>query len=320
MSLDEARRKAAETVRSEIGTFVRLGAGEYNGDTNQFEFPLIIQSPKLIKDSLGREVRDVRFFSELGLGTLTVDGTTGEIERPNLNTMRAKIREQREEIDIAVQKALVSAAGRQLSHLPFPENQYSPLEDILAELLLRGDILEKDIELMDEGRNNERYSEYVDQLIKLDLAEREDGVITPGDILIGMEDEASTYQQAINMAIGRYFEHTLSDFDMIKRTLGPYLVIAGYYYRRALETEELPLVGESELRNAIKNERGYTGREKQEKLFKTSRYLTQLEGVGILHPVQREGKRLWSGDKSIQDRLREHSEYLGQYRPLMISG
>lgn len=315
MSMDEARRKAEKVVRFELGTFLRLGPSQYDDTAGEFRFPLIIRSPQIIRDAHRDETIDVRFFSELNLGEITVDGTTGEINRPNRSTIQRKVREHENKIDIAVQKALISAVGRQFSHLPFPENQYSPLEDILAALLLQGDISMARIEMMDDGRSNTRYNEYVERLIDLDLVNRNGQTLTSGDILISLSDKSETYQEALNAAVGRYFEHNLSEFDMIKRALGPYLILAGYYYRQALELEEIPVIDEEELRRAIKLE--YTGQGREQKLFKTSRYLIQLESVGILESMPHGGTQYWTGNETVCDKLRNQSDYLTPVENLM---
>lgn len=316
MTMKEARRKAEHEVRHELGTFVRLAAGELDKEAGQFEFPIIIRSPKIITDGRQEEVTDVRYFSELDLGTISIDATTGEIDRPNRNTIRRKVREHEDEVEIAVQKALVSAAGRKLSHLPFPENQYSPLQDILAEVLLQNEVPMGQIEMMDKGRNNDRYQEYVEKLITLDLLDRRERVITAGSILVSLYDETDTLQEALNAAMGRYFEHNIGEFKMIKRTLGPYLIIAGRYYRRALELEELPVIEESELRRAIEHE--YSGKTCEEKLFKLSRYLIQLENVGILESVSQNGDRYWSGNEELYRDLKQQSDYLASAATLAI--
>jgi hypothetical protein len=64
MSLEEARRKAEHAVRTELGTFVRVGPGELDEGEGEFRFPLLISSPKIITDSRQENVVDVRYFSE----------------------------------------------------------------------------------------------------------------------------------------------------------------------------------------------------------------------------------------------------------------
>ena len=315
ISEDEARRYAEDVVRTELGMFLRLGDGEYNESESEYQFDLVISSPKAIRDALNGEVTDVRFFSELDLGQVTVDGKSGDVERPDIPAIKSKIRDQQEQVEIAVRKALVSAAGHRFAHLPFPENQYAPLEDILSHVLLHGTLSMDDISMMDADRDNRRYHEYTQNLLELDLLSQDGNTLTSGDVLIGIEDECDSYQETINTAIGRYFEHNLGEFDMINRTLGPYLVIASRYYRRALELEELPLIDEEELRQSIVSE--YSGKEQRQKLMKFYRYLVHLENVGILQSVNQGGQRLWVGDDEVDELLREQTEYLGPVQTLL---
>jgi hypothetical protein len=314
MSLEEARRKAEEEVRYDLGTFVRVGAGELDEEHGEFRFPLLIRSPKIITENQTQDVVDVRYFSELNLGTLRIDATTGEIDRPHRGKIRRKVREHENEVEIAVQKALVSAAGQKLSHLPFPENQYSPLQDILAEILLQDEMTMAQIELMDEGRSNNRYSEYTEKCLTIDLLDRNGDTLSAGSILVSLLDQTDSFQEALNAAMGRYFEHNVGEFGMIKRTLGPYLVVAGRYYRRALELEEMPVIEQDELRRAIEHE--YSGKNREKKLMKLSRYLIQLEAVGILNSVNRNGEWHWSGDEELRDSIREQ-EYLDPIETLI---
>jgi hypothetical protein len=170
------------------------------------------------------------------------------------------------------------------------------------------------IEMMDEGRSNNRYHEYVEKLVAIDLLDLSGRTISAGSILIGLYDDSGTFQEALNAAMGRYFEHNVGEFGMIKRTLGPYLVVAGRYYRRALELEEMPVIDEDELRRAIEHE--YSGTERDKKLMKLSRYLIQLEAVGILESVSQNGEWFWSGSEEVRQELQEQ-EYLSPVETLI---
>lgn len=314
ISEEEAHRKAVTMVRSELGMYLQLGEGDFNREQNKFVFPLLIQSPKLIRDGEGN-VRDARFFSELNLGDVTVDGATGEVNRPRIQTIEAQIRKQEERVELAVRKALVSIAGSKLSHLPFPENQFAPLEDILSHVIVHGSLSMESIEMMDSGRKNDRYSEYVESCKELDLLQVADGILISGDLLIGMEEDQETLQGAVNAAIGRYFEKNIGEYQMINRTLKPYLVIAGRYYRRSLELEQMPKIEEEELRQAVMAE--YTGKEREKKLMKMYRYLVHLNDIGILHPQQEGAKTVWVGDPDVDAALRKQSEFLSHYQSVL---
>lgn len=317
ISEEEAQRRAEGLVRSELGMFLRVGDGTLNEEEDQYEFPLLIRSPKIIENRHG-EVSDVRYYEKLELGNVIVDGETGDVSRPNIRTIKSKIRDQQEEVEIAVRKALVNAAGRKFSHLPFPENQFAPLEDILAHVLIHGSVEVDQIKMMDKDRANNRYSEYMEKLVDLDLLQREEGVLTSGNMLIGFENKSESHQETVNRAIGRYFEHNIGDFAMINRTLGPYLVIAGRYYRQAVLQQELPYINVDDLREAIISE--YSGKEKQQKLMKIYRYLVHLEEVGILQPVQQGQETVWTGNEDIRDDLLEQSELLGPIQTLLPNG
>lgn len=316
MDKEEARRKAMEKVRFELGTFVRLGDGDLDQEEDEFIFPVKIRSPKVILDDKRKQPVDVRYLSSLDLGEVRVDRKSGDVERPHRGKIKKQIRNREEELQQAVQKALVSASGGKFSHLPFPENQYAPLEDILSQLILNDNVSRDDIDMMDQ--DGDKYESYVSKLIELDLVrESRDGrTLRAGDVLVTLLDKNhySDYE-ALNAAVGKYFEQNLGEFKMIKRTLGPYLVIAGHYYQRALELEEMPKIREQDLRAALEHE--YSGRRLREKQFKLSRYLLQLEDVGILESVPQNGERYWVGDEDIRDALKDQTDYLGPLSELV---
>lgn len=320
---DEARRKAMEVVRFELGTYLRLGHYEFDEDEFEFVFPITIRAPKLILDAQKENAVDLRSLSQIELGEIRVDGKTGDVDRPQKRSVKKELRQYEKDLNRAIQKALVSASGRQLSHLPFPENQFAKLEDILAQAILNDEITRWDIELMDsdidEDSKGTTYEEYVNDLIELNLLKRgsEDGVYRAGDLLTRIQNDENYdgHNEEMNAALGVYFESRHGDFDMIRRTLGPYLVIAGHYYRRALELEQLPTISEQELREAIRFE--YTGQRSSKKEFKFSRYLIQLQEVGVLQPVYDRGERFWVGSDKIRTKLERQTEELGEFSRLM---
>lgn len=320
---DEARRKAMKVVRFELGTYLRLGHHEFDEEEFEFVFPITIRSPKLILDAQQKDAVDLRSLSEIQLGHITVDAKTGEVDRPRKSSLKKELRQYEEELNRAIQKALVSASGRQLSHLPFPENQFAKLEDILAQAILNDEVSKWDIELMDSDRDDDNegtsYEEYVEDLLSLNLLKQghQEDVYAAGDLLtkIQNDEDYDGHNEEMNAALGVYFESHFGDFDMVKRTLGPYLVIAGHYYRRALELDQMPTISESELREAVRFE--YSGQRASRKEFKLSRYLIQLQEVGVLEPVYDRGERLWVGDDDIRTKLERQTDYLGEFSRIM---
>lgn len=313
---DEARRLAMEAVRFNLGTYLRLDSGEFDEEELQYTFPIILRSPKLILDEDKENAVDMRFLDPLYVGDVTVDANSKEVDYPTSKEIKDRLNDYEEELNAAIQKALVRASGSSLSHLPFPENQYAPVQDILSEVILNGEIHTDDLVMMDRYEDSEKYQKYIDSLVELDLLKRRDTVLRSGDVLNTIQEKdqfeghkLETHQDELNAALGRYFEHNVGEFEMVKRTLGPYLAIAGFYYRRALELDELPVISEDDLRNGIKFE--YDGRRQRKKLFKMSRYLVQLEDVGVLNPVYHNGERFWVGDENTFSRMKASTDQLG---------
>lgn len=313
----EARRLAMEAVRFELGTYLRLDSGEFNDEELEYTYPITLRSPKLILDGNKENAVDLRFLDSIELGEVTVDAKTKEVDHPTSRQIKDELGDYEEDLNAAIQKAVVRASGSNLSHLPFPENQYAPLQDILSEVILNGQIAIDKMEMMDGYEDNDKYMKYVDSLVELDLLKRTDEpVFQSGDVLntIQKKDrfeghQINTHQDELNAALGLYFEHNVGEFEMIKRTLGPYLAIAGFYYRRALELDELPVINENELRDGIKAE--YNGRKQRKKLFKMSRYLIQLEEVGVLDSLYNNGERFWTGNENTFDKLKDTADQLG---------
>jgi hypothetical protein len=76
---------------------------------------------------------------------------------------------------------------------------------------------------------------------------------------------------------------------------------SGYYYKRAIDVEEALPVTESEFKDEI--EERYPGINGVRKRFKTSRYLIQLEDVGLLERDSESAEAAWVGDSDIVEDL-----------------
>ncbi|GAA0259940.1 hypothetical protein [Haladaptatus pallidirubidus] len=316
VSEDEARRVAMEAIRFNLGTYLRLDDGEFDEDELEYTFPITLRSPKLILDENKENAVALRFLDPIHVGDVTVDASTKDVDHPTSKQVKAKLEEYEKELNEAVQKALVRASGSSLSHLPFPENQYAPIQDLLSEVILNDEIDVDAIRTMDSYEDGEKYQQHIDSLVELDLLKRGNVTLRSGDVLNTIQEKdkfegqkIETHQDELNAALGRYFQHNVGEFDMIKRTLGPYLALAGFYYQRALTLGELPIIKENDLRDGIKLE--YSGRERRKKLFKMSRYLIQLEDVGVLNSVYQNGERYWVGDDTTFTQLQATADQLG---------
>lgn len=316
VDLPEARRAAMEAVRFNLGTYLRLDEGEFDEEEHEYLFAIILRSPKLILDEDKENAVDLRYLDPIEVGVVSVDAATKDVDYPTSRQVKKELERYESELNAAIQKALVRASGSSFSHLPFPENQYAPIQDILSEVILNGEITTAALEMMDGYEEGEKYQKHIDSLVELDLLKRDERILRSGDVLntIQQKDKfgghrVRTHQDELNAALGRYFEHNVGEFEMIKRTLGPYLAIAGFYYRRALELDDLPAISEKDLRDGIKLE--YKGQTQQKKLFKMSRYLIQLEEVGVLSSLYQNGQRYWVGDETTFTRLKTTADQLG---------
>lgn len=319
---EEARRKAVETVRKKLGMYPSVGDGEYDPEQRCYSFEISIRTPKLILSGDRESAVDLRYLKPVEVGAAHVAVSDLSVDCPTRQELRTAVKDHEERLNKAIQKAVVRATGSNLSRLPFPGNQYAPVQDILSEVILNGEISPDRLKRMDNIDDSDKYQKYVDDLVELDLLRRESGLLTSGDVLTTIQEKdrfhghsLENHHDELDAALGRYFESNVGELNMIKRTLGPYLAIAGYYYRRALELGELPRIKESDLRRGIELE--YTGQQREEKEFKLSRYLVQLESIGVLENVIQGGERYWIGDDTTFSNLQDSADEHGPITPLI---
>jgi len=307
----EAKKRAEELLVSEVGNIPRLGDVQY--EEGMYVYPLVTRMPRVILDEEGKEVVDVRYLSGNRVGEIRVDARTGEVDRSRLSDIRKDIRSQELQIEEAVQKALVSASATHFANLPFPEHRYTPILDILSEVIVDGDFRMgwlKDLGL-DEY---EKYQEYVEMLEDVNLIRNNDGLVEPDDVLIRIltedsgtveEMEMDTPSKELNVAMAHFFREGSENIEAIQGILGPHLHLSGVCYRRAIEIEEMPMVGEGALRDKL--DRKYSGRDAKQKKFKMSRYLVQLEQVGLLESHKQQDGYVWKGKEGIRNEMLKQS-------------
>ena len=295
VSEDTARNEAEKTLRFEIGNLPHLGSPDY--EDGEYVFPVLIRVPRVIFDEDREDPINVKFLSSEDLGVIRVDAESGEAaERTDVWQINKRIREKKKEVDRAIQMALVRAEAEKFSLLPFPEHRYTPIQDLLADVILRGQIPRERFDEIGTGAW-EKYEEYVDALIDAGLLRMENSRVTAADHLIEIEASTDEPSEALNVALAYFFREGTYDHDMVFSILGPYLTIAGYYYRRSIETDDLPRIETRQFREQIRQ--AYSGRDGRLKAFKLSRYLLQLEEIGILRSKSEKDGRGWVGDSEI---------------------
>lgn len=310
----EARRKAEEVLAFKIGNLPHLGEPEEEDE--EFVFPLVTNMPRVIFDEDRRHPIDVKFMSSDKVGEIRIDKTTGEIvDRSHVYQIERKIRAQRMEIEEAVEKALVRSSATRFSRLPFPEHRYTPILDILSHLILEGPISSEELQEMNAS-NEQKYRDYVEMLDEVDLVrERDDGQIEADNIFIELQAQEDTHPEMLNAALAHFFEKGAEHIETIRSILGPYLVLAGYYYQRALEVDGYPKIPEQEFVEEI--EKNYSGEDRVQKKFKISRYLIQLEEVELLESNNQAGSPTWSGRESVKQNLLREDQLLDPIAEVM---
>lgn len=306
ISKEKAETEAEKILRFKIGSLPHLGSPEY--EDGDYVFNVSIRLPRVIFDEERENPIDLRYLSSEEVGEIRINAESGELsERTDVWTINTKIKEKQREVDIAVQKALLKAEAEKFSLLPFPEHRYTPIQDLLAEVILQGQIPKERFDEIGSGAW-EKYEEYVAALDEADLLRQTEDRITGADHLIEIEARTDYPSDALDAALAQFFREGADNYDLISQILGPYLTIAGHYYRRSLEVDELPRVSTRDFREQIHQR--YSGRDGREKTFKLSRYLLQLEAIGLLSSESARDGRGWVGKSEILVEILQQEEAL----------
>lgn len=301
----EARRKAEETLAFEIGNLPRLGDVETT--ESEYVFPLEIRLPRVIFDEDRKRPVEVKYLSSETIGNIRVDAVTGEVERPHLNQIESNIRRERKVVEEAVQKALVRSSAAKFSKLPFPEHRYTPILDILSHIILEGPIGDEELEELN-AVGEQKYRDYVEILKDVDLVRTREGQIEADDVLIELQANQSKPPKLLNGALAHFFEAGADNIETIREILGPHLIISAFYYQTSLVDGGVPSMTAEEFEEVL--ERHYYGNDLVEKRFKLSRYLVQLEDVGLLKSSTGVDRPSWSGKKKVRQNLLREDEML----------
>jgi len=306
---EEARKEAEKILRFKIGPQYNLGAPQKEDDGTLI-FPVEIRLPRVIFNETRSLPVDVSYMESRQVGEVSV-ASSGETNYTHPQSIYSNVREVEQEIQRAVEKALISAAAKDFTKLPFPENRYAPVEDLLGKVILEGEIPIEDISSLETSKEDDKYTKYLPDLEDSELLRRSDGKLIEGDLLANFKREEDRHSEVLNTALAHYFREQINNLGDLHGALGPYLAIAGFYYRLAIQANELPVIKEDELRDAFKHHYQGQGKQSKKKQFKIDRYLLHLERAGILTCHTESNERFWSGDEDLLDELEEETEYIG---------
>lgn len=299
----KAKKEAEKNLRLTVGNLPHLGDSEMQN--GEYVFPIMISVPRVIFEDTqeGPKPVEVKFLSESKVGEIHVDAQSGEINsRTDLRDIEDRIEEKKKEIERAVQKALIKSAADDLSLLSYPKHRNNPALEILSEIIISEQI---ELDKLRSFRSFEKYRNHLDTLEEAGLVSEEDGCIVAGDPLKYIEEDNGSPSERLNAALAYLFKTNADDLGFMSDFLGPYLKVAGYYYRRAIESDSLPEVTIEEFRRKMSKEEG------REREFQVSRYLIELEQVGLLKISATDfGERAWVGDPSIKAEILQQEQQL----------
>lgn len=309
VKLEDAKSKAESELIKNIGNLPRLD--EPREEDRKFIFPIIIRYPRVIFDEDKKNPLKVEYLSKQQVGQIKIDKDSGELERTKLGDIEREIRDKKDEIQEKIDRAIVRSAADEFSRLPFAEHRFAPVLDLLAKVIMEGEISQEELEVIDDSSDSD-YLDYLEALVEVGLLRQRNDVIEAGNVLIEIEKKEDHKNEMMNSALAVFFKEGEEEYmEIVEKILGPYLYLASHYYYRALGIGELPSLREDELYDAI--DKRYSPGQATVKKFKMFRYLFQLENVGILEKGETDR---WKGNENIFQAL--YSEEFEESSRLMV--
>lgn len=300
VSKEEAERKAHEFLRARIGNIPHIRSAELKGDV--WVIPIDVNYPKvfLSKDNLPIKTR---FIKIANVGKIELSAINGDFRyHPRVWDIEASINKGMDLIRNIVEKALVKVGSSNFSILPFSELRYSPIIDILANLLTDEKFYLPDV-TKDEFQAS-KYRGYVRDLERVGLVRISNDVVIPGNLFTVMEerlpDNAKDFDR-LSALMSLFFERGYSFIESVRSVLGPHLDLSGFIYRESLEFGDLLSFTKRELRIMMDD---------PNKDIKIPRYLLQLERVGIIEEDRTSGLASWKPREEIFNNLSRENEIL----------
>ncbi len=308
----EAERVAYMFVREKYGNLPSLGTPTYKEGI--WVVPIDVKYPRILFEPSVDRPKKVRFMKFQNVGRIIIDEKAGTIvDKPRYYDLRNEIRDRLESIQINVQKALVKVGANRFSQLPLSEHIHSPIEDIIAYLLVN-DTLNLSEALSTLSREEQgKYSKYVDALTAVGSVRRNENMLVPDNALIEIEQKGNDLSSKLSGALSYFFSEGYDNIQSIQQVLGPYLIISGDIYEKSIEYGELTEVGYAEILRTL--QRYYRPAVKQ---FRLPRYLIQLITVGLIEQKTAAGENLWIPNQELLEEVESQSEILSPIRDMFM--
>ncbi len=283
----------------EIGTIPNVG--EIKEKDNMYTVSVEAKYPKTIFDPVTKHPLKLRYLNLGPIETVVVDGVKGEIvEKFHVSQFRKEVKEKLNSISIEIEKALVKVGASNFAQIPFASHRHTPMYDILAWIVVNGsmNLNEELMNLSDDDQN--KYRNCIELLERLSLVEIEEDILIPGNILYGFEKLNKPFSDTVCIAMEYVYKEGYEFIDSIRNALGSYLILSHIIYGPSIELGELVDVGLNEIEQ---NYYATEGIYELTKRIKVPRYLIQLEDIGLIEYISKNGAPLWRGTEEKFDSL-----------------
>ncbi len=318
MQIDKSKAEdiAYKLIRSKYGNIPTPGEPSFNEQMGSWEIPIISSYPRILMNENNKTPLKVRLLRLENLGKIVISSISGEIiEKPRYYDVANTLSEALKIIRTSVEKALVKVAASKFSKLPFGEHMHTPILDILSQLLTNESFnIEEEF---DNESDKSRYIEYINSLINCGLVRTVDNIVLPGNSLVEIEkiytEKNKSTPDKLHAALSLFFERGFDKIASIRAVLGPYLDITGTCYQEAVEYDSIIPISYKTFVSSILEDYRYQPIKKT----KVARYLIQLEEVGLLQEVIKNGETLWKPEESILNNLQREEEILRPLRSIL---
>jgi hypothetical protein len=308
----DAQMMAHLYVREKYGNLPSVGIPAVQD--NIWVVPINVKYPRVFFDKGTDRPKKVRYMNFEKVGEIKIDGNSGEIiDKPRYFDIKSEIKGKLDFIQNSVQKALVKTGAQNFSKLPFSEHMHTPIEDILAFLLLKDKLdLQNEISLLND-EERDRYMKNIDLLISTGLIRQSDNLIIPDNALIEIERSTGDIYLKMNKALSYFFAQGYENISSIQQVLGPYLTISGYIYSQSIEYDDVIPVEFQEIQSIIQQNYGQLIKQ-----MKIPRYLIQLNEVGLIDQTVISGEDIWLPKKDILRNVKLEDTLLSPIRNMFI--
>jgi len=300
-------------VRENYGTIPSVGEPKFID--NKWSVPVNASYPRILFNEVKKVPEKIRFMSFKDLGTIELSELGEIISRPKYYEIVGIIQNKLREIKESVEKALIKVAADKFSLLTFPDHMFTPIQDILAWLLIEDTLkLDEFLSNIYDEEKKQKYLQNIKVLESVKLVKNENGLILPADPLIEIEMKKDlSRSQKLAAALTYFYQNGYENLDTITSFLGPHLVISGYVYRESIECDEIVAIKGRGFKEMIVECYPYD----KSKLSRVPRYLLQLEAINILRPSKKI-QNSWEPNPTLLEKLKGEEEIIGPIQEIII--